>query len=57
MEDMDILSVTFNNNVKYNDYVSTRIQKAKRSMFSISNIGMSYSGLNNNNTSLIFLIY
>jgi len=46
VEDMDILSVTFNNNVKYNDYVSTRIQKAKRSMFSISNIGMSYPGLN-----------
>jgi len=43
---MDILGVTFNNNVKYNDYVNTRIQKAKRSMFSISNIGMSYPGLN-----------
>jgi len=46
VEDMDILDVTFNNNVKYNDYVSTRIQKAKRSMFSISNIGISYPGLN-----------
>jgi len=46
VEDMDILCVTFNNNVKYNDYVSTRIKKAKRSMFSISNIGTSYPGLN-----------
>jgi len=43
---MNILGVTFNNNVKYNDYVSTRIQKAKRSMFAINNIGMSYPGLN-----------
>jgi len=43
VEDMDI---TFNNNYKYNDYVSTRIQKAKWSMFSISNIGMSYPSLN-----------
>jgi len=43
---MDILGVTLNNNVKYKDYVNTRIQKAKRSMFSISNIGMSYPGLN-----------
>ena len=46
VENMDILGVTFNNNVRYDDYVSTRIQKAKRSMFSISNIGMSYPGLN-----------
>jgi len=46
LEDMDILGVTFNTNFKYNDYTSTRIQKAKRSMFSISNIGMSYPGLN-----------
>ena len=38
VEDKDILGITSNNNVKYNDYVSTRIQKAKRSMFSISNI-------------------
>jgi len=42
----DILGVTFNNNVKYNNYISSRIQKVKRSMFSISNIGMSYPGLN-----------
>jgi len=46
VEDMDILGVTFNNNVKYNDYISTRILKAKRNMFSISNIGMLYPGLN-----------
>ena len=46
VEDMHILGVTFNNTVKYNDYVSTRIQKAKRSMFAISNISMSYPGLN-----------
>jgi len=47
VEDMAILGVTFNNNnIKYYDYVSTRIQKAKQSMFSISNIGMSCPSLN-----------
>jgi len=46
IQNVDILGVTFNNNVKYNDYVITRIQKPKWSMFSISNIGMSYPGLN-----------
>ena len=46
VEEMAILGVTFNNNIKYYDYVSTRIQKAKQSMFSISNIGMSCPSLN-----------
>ena len=43
---LDILGVNFNYNVKYDDYVQTRIQKCKRSVYSLSNIGMSYPGLN-----------
>ena len=43
---LDILGVTFNSTHKYDNHVNTRIQKCKRSMYSLSNIGMAYPGLN-----------
>jgi hypothetical protein len=43
---LDILGVTFNAFHKYDEYVNIRIQKCKRSMYALSNVGMSYPGLN-----------
>ena len=43
---LDILGVTFNSTHKYDNHVNTRIQKCKRSMYSINTIGMAYPGLN-----------
>ena len=40
--------MNFSSSGNYNDHVSSRMNKCKRSMFSLSNIGMSYPGLNTN---------
>jgi hypothetical protein len=42
---LDILGITFNSQVKYNDHIEQRIQKCKRSMYALSNVGMCYPGL------------
>ena len=45
---LEILGVNFSSGGIYNDHVSSIMNKCKRSMFSPSNIGMSYPGLNTN---------
>ena len=46
VSNLDILGVNFNCNAKYDNYVQTRIQKCTRSVYSLSNVGMCYPGLN-----------
>ena len=48
VSNLEILGVNFSSSGNYNDHVSSRMNKCKRSMFSLSNIGMSYPGLNTN---------
>ena len=45
VSNLDILCVNFNCNAKYDNNVQTRIQKCSRSVYSLSNVGMSYPGL------------
>lgn len=45
VSNMEILGVNFSRTVRFDEHVSTRIQKCKRSMYSLSNIGMCYPGL------------
>ena len=44
VDNVDILGVNFSSNVRYDNHVKSRVQKCKRSMYSISNIGMCYPG-------------
>jgi len=43
---LGVLDMKFNCNVKYNDYIQTRIQKCKYNVYLMSNIVMSYPNLN-----------
>ena len=43
---LDVLGVTFSADGKYVDHVQTRIQKCRRSLYALSNVGMQYPGLN-----------
>ena len=42
---MEILGVTFNSWCSHDKHVENRINKSKRSMFSLSSVGMCYPGL------------
>ena len=46
VDNVDILGVNFSSTVRYDNHVKSRVQKCKRSMYSMSNIGMCYPGLN-----------
>ena len=43
---LDVLGVTFSADGKYVDHVQTRMQKCRRSLYALSNVGMQYPGLN-----------
>ena len=43
---LEILGATFTSSINYDSHIQTRVQKCKRSMYSLSNIGMCYPGLN-----------
>ena len=42
---LEILGVNFTSSVNYDAHIQTRVQKCKRSMFALSNVGMCYPGL------------
>ena len=54
VDNVDILGVNFSSNVRYDNHVKSRVQKCKRSMYSMSNIGMCYSGLNSSSKMHLF---
>ena len=51
---LDILGVTFTSSINYDSHIQTRVQKCKRSMYSLSNIGMCYPGLNTSSKTHLF---
>ena len=46
VDQLEILGVTFGSDCSFSSHVENRVNKAKRSMFSLSSVGMSYPGLN-----------
>ena len=54
VKNIEILGVNFTSTVKYDDHIQTRIQKCKRSVYSMSNVGMPYPGLNTNSKVHLF---
>ena len=51
---LEILGVTFTSSINYDSHIQTRVQKCKRSMYSLSNIGMCYPGLNTSSKTHLF---
>ena len=54
VDNVDILGVNFSSNVRYDNHVKSRVQKCKRSMYSMSNIEMCYPGLNSSSKMHLF---
>ncbi len=54
VHNLEVLGVNFDYNVKYNDHIQIRIQKCKRSVYSLSNVGMCYPGLNSDSKVRLF---
>ncbi len=45
VSNIDILGVNFCSSARYDEHIKSRVHKCKRSMYSLSNVGMCYPGL------------
>ena len=54
VNELEILGVTFRSNLKCNLHVQNRIQKCRKALYSMNNVGMCYPGLNTSTKTLIY---